>query len=221
MNSHISPDQAKNPVLDHAHDPVAARPLTTATAIHTEPLPYGFIALFQTIETLRLPDHSFVIQFVAPHPGAGTSTIASGFAIAAAQSYRRPVLLIDAGSAHAATGPIEPVPTDTAYLFKSAIQRAPHHFTDPAAISLEQRLADLRRDYHAIVIDCPALGRSPEAITIARHCDGTALIAAAAQSSPRDMLAAREAITAVGGQVLGAVFNRERSYRPRWLGGRG
>ncbi|MDD2860892.1 MAG: hypothetical protein PHI71_07465, partial [Acidiphilium sp.] len=62
---------------------------------------------------------------------------------------------------------------------------------------------------------------SAEAVTIARHCDGTALIAAAARSSAREMLAARDAITQVGGQILGAVFNRERSYRPRWLGGQG
>lgn len=221
MNSHISPDHAKPQFFDPAPDPAIARPLTTATAIHTEPLPYGFIALFQTIETLRIPDRSFVIQFVAPHPGAGTTTIAAGFALAAAQSYRRPVLLIDAGAAHTATGPIEPVPTETAFLFAATIRREPHHFSDPLAMSLNERLADLRRDYHAIVVDCPALGRSPEAVTIARHCDGTALVAAATQSSARDVMAARDAITLVGGQVLGAVFNRERSYRPRWLGGRG
>ncbi|MCW8308619.1 hypothetical protein AruPA_16405 [Acidiphilium sp. PA] len=221
MNSYTAPEHAKPQFFDPAPEPTIARPLTTATAVHTEPLPYGFIALFQTIETLRIPDRSFVLQFVAPHPGAGTSTIAAGFARAAAQSYRRPVLLIDAGAAHAATGPIEPIPTETAFLFAATIRRTPHHFPDPAAISLEERLADLRREYHAIVIDCPALGDSPEAITIARHCDGTALIAAAARSAARDVMAARDAITLVGGQVLGVVFNRERSYRPRWLGGRG
>jgi Mrp family chromosome partitioning ATPase len=220
MNSHISPDRAKNSLLDRTADPAIARPLTTTTAIHTEPLPYGFIALFQTVETLRLPDRSFVIQFVAAHAGAGTTTIAAGFAAAAAQSYRRPVLLVDAGSADAATGPLEPVPTATPYLYTAAIQRAPQHFTNPTAISLEERLTELRRHYHAIVIDCSALGRSAAAITIARHCDGTALVAAAAKSSARDLIAARDAINQVGGQVLGAVFNRERSYRPRWLGGK-
>jgi ATPases involved in chromosome partitioning len=220
MNTHFRPVQTEHPVRDHLGDSTTARPLTTTTAIHTEPLPYGFIALFQTIETLRVPDRSFIIQFVAPHPGAGTSTVAAGFAIAAAQSYRRPVLLVDAGAPYVA-GPLEPVPTDTAYLMKSTLRPRSEPFIDPAETSLENRLADLRRHYHAIVIDCPALGRSAEAVTIARHCDGTALIAAAARSSAREMLAARDAITQVGGQILGAVFNRERSYRPRWLGGQG
>ncbi|MGC9269492.1 hypothetical protein [Acidiphilium sp.] len=218
MNSQTSTDPTTSLRIDLLGDPALDRPLSTTTMAPAVPLPDEFVALFLTIETLRTSPHGFVIQFVATQKGAGTSTIAAGFAHAAAQAYRRPVLLI---TATAPFGAIDPLPTDTASLFHAPIEPPLAGLADTLTPALDDRLAELRRQYHAVVIDCPALGEAPHAIAMARHCDGTALIAAAARTSARDMIAARDTITRVGGQVLGAIFNRERSYRPAWLGGRG
>lgn len=210
----------RNPLIAEA----AGRALSVPSLV-PEPsvLPEEFITLFHTVETLRLSDHSFILQFVAPRPGAGTTTIATGFARAAAQAYQRPVLFIDAGSHQSTADRTDPAATDIAWLSylawsAPAPSGAQNALALTAAGNIPDRLTALRRQYHAVIIDCPALSASPEAVTIARHCDGAALVAAAIRSSPRDMIAARDTITRVGGQVLGAVFNRERSYRPRWLG---
>lgn len=236
MNSHIAPEQVKpvdlSPMSEACEQFASIREVVAqqsgqrAHAVCTPmpgdaAVPYGFLEMVQTIETLREPDCGFVLQFTAAHAGAGTSMVASGFAKAAAQSYRRPVLYVDAALIVDLTRPFDIVPGGSGCLFLAVAGAISRDATHIEEMSLNARIGLLRQDFHAVVIDCPALGTGAAAITLARHCDGTALVAAAARTGARDMMAARESIVRVGGQVIGAVFNRARSYRPRWLGGPG
>lgn len=212
MNSHIPPEQLREAALDGIVEP-PNRIVPVAT-----PIPNALIDLFQAIETLRAPERGFLLQFVAPHAGAGTTTIAAGFARAAALSYRRPILLIDAMPS-SASAPTVPTFTGTAGLFRAAWPEMPakpgvRGIVPMPANEISELLDVWRHSHHAVVLDCPALDVSSQAITLARYCDGTALVATAIHTAPRAMIAARDGIIRAGGQVLGAVFNRERSYLP-------
>lgn len=216
---------------------LAFRGATAPLPSHIAPPPPGFVVLFQTIEALQTLDRSFVIQFVAAETKSGTSTIAAGFARAAAAAYRRPVLLIDACLCPpmARSSQVDAqrvgalldsgmsqseilacaVSTDMPHLFRAKLTGA-HYAGQPLYGPDVQYLFDqLRETYYAVVIDCPAIDDTPEAFTIARFCDGTALVAAASTSTPNDTIVARDLILQVGGQVLGLVFNREQNSRRR------
>lgn len=195
----------------------------------------SFVALFQAVDALRAGDRAFVLQFTAAHSGAGTTTLASGFAAAAAAVSRQPVLYIDVGSqprADIQAPRMDLLTTFRALLPLSAAMTpargannlfwARLHSEQDAGGPLDgeeiRQLLTLLREMHPVVVlDCPPLDASSQAVAFARHCDGTVLVAAAERSSRNQILAARQQIERSGGQIVGAAFNRQRSYLPRWL----
>src|SRR4051812_48790265 len=53
------------------------------------------VALFYEIDGLRRSDAAYALQFIAAAAGAGTTTMAREFCMAAGMEYRKPVLLLD------------------------------------------------------------------------------------------------------------------------------
>jgi Mrp family chromosome partitioning ATPase len=195
----------------------------------------SFVALFQAVDALRAGDRAFVLQFTAAHEGAGTTTLASGFAAAAAAVSRQPVLYVDVNAQarpDAQNTRMDLLSTFRALLPLSAAMtpargannlfwarlHSEHDAGGPLDGEEIRQLLTLLREMHPVVVlDCPPLDTSSQAVAFARHCDGTVLVVAAEASSKNQILAARQQIERSGGQIVGAVFNRQRSYLPRWL----
>lgn len=81
--------------------------------------------------------------------------------------------------------------------------------------SLSSLLTLLRNNYQFVVIDCPPSLPVADAAIVSTMTDGVVLIAAAGSTKINQYLGAREAITNVGGHVLGVVLNKipiSRSY---------
>src|SRR3954454_4224293 len=55
----------------------------------------SFVQLYYAIEARRTSNASLVVQFISPTPGAGASTVASGYARVAADDCANPVLFVD------------------------------------------------------------------------------------------------------------------------------
>ena len=195
--------------------------------------PAEFVRLFYAIEAARVGEQDgMVVQFIAAEPGAGTSTIAAGYARVAAAERCQPVLFIDCGGAPAAPGgrpsliesflgdcrPSQAVaPVDGApNLLRARFSAEIHPLLDIGGAQIGPLLRALRRDFSVIVLDCPP-ATSADAAALARHADGTVLVAAAGASRAPDLRAARETIEQFEGQVIGVVFNRVRRAVPRWL----
>lgn len=195
----------------------------------------SFVALFQAVDALRAGDRAFVLQFTAPHGGAGTTTLASGFAAAAAAVSRQPVLYVDVNAHPRSDHPsqrMDLLSTFRALLPLSAAMtpargannlfwarlHSEHDAGGPLDGEEIRQLLTLLRELHPVVVlDCPPLDTTSQSVAFARHCDGTVLVATAERSSKSEILAARQQIERSGGQIVGAVFNRQRSYLPRWL----
>lgn len=200
-------------------------------------LPIEFVRLFHAIEALRTPEPSagieqgMVVQFIAAEPGAGTSTIAAGYARVAASERGRPVLLVDcAGGENRGQRPslaesfgnqrlasqamqaVEGVPNLVLARFSAEL----HPLLDIGGAQIGPLLAALKREFSLVVLDCPA-ATVADAAALARHADGTVLVAAAGRSRADSVRAARTEIERLGGQIVGCVFNHARRPLPRWL----
>ena len=194
------------------------------------------VDLFQAVELAAYTvERSFVIQFLAPHRVAGTTTVASGFARAAAASLRRPVLYVDATPAGVAVlgeGQETLLSAHRKGLWLSTVTRPwenspwlswacliqPLRPTLPIPLEEVETVLRLAQDaFGLVVVDSASLEELPQSAALARVCDGTVMVLDMRKSRRRQAAGACEAVRRLGGQVIGATVNRYRPVLPRWL----
>jgi hypothetical protein len=199
----------------------------------------AFVQLYYAIEARRTSAMPLVLQFAAPAAGAGTSTVASGYARVAADDSAQPVLFIDctanvARRRGAGTDTLTLVDAlrrdlplreaispvgDARNLLWARLAAGPHPLLSLGGDRLQALLDMLRADYAVVVLDTPPT-QTPEAAAVSRYCDGSVLVVAAGRTRQSEIEAAKSLIERLGGQTVGVVLNRERSLLPKWLGGR-
>ncbi len=170
------------------------------------------------------------LMITSPHQGDGKSTVAMSTAIAMAEMEPK-VVLVDADMRRPtlhdrfglATAPglsdvlvgeaslanaIQPTKYDGLYLLSSGT-----HVPNPVKLLHSQRfddlIADLLKDYRAIVFDTPALLPVYDAAVLAAKVDGSVLVVSA---NVTDMPSTKKALqrlgSAQGTTVIGVVLNR-------------
>jgi polysaccharide biosynthesis transport protein len=82
--------------------------------------------------------------------------------------------------------------------------------------AFDRVLEALTDRFDFVIVDTPALLPVADAAALARRISGVILVARAASTSTDELQAARRALRAVDGRVLGVVLNRVRE-RDRWL----
>jgi polysaccharide biosynthesis transport protein len=75
-----------------------------------------------------------------------------------------------------------------------------------ASYSLADLLADMRRNYHFVVVDTPALLPVSDAAAVAARADGVVLVVQHRQTSQEQVTAAVAALNAVSARLLGTVL---------------
>ncbi|MDX6198841.1 MAG: tyrosine-protein kinase [Actinomycetota bacterium] len=184
-----------------------------------------------------------VLAVTSPSSGDGKTTIASTLAIAMARLELR-VLLLDADlrRPHLAEAlgmgddfglGLAEVLEGTATLADAGRQIGPRTLrvlgTDPRddagtllARRLQPLLAQARSEYDFVIVDCPPVLATDDAMTIAVHCDATLVVVTQGSSAEHAGAAVRK-LDGLGARVLGCVLNRSRgggpggsygSYRP-------
>lgn len=202
--------QADLPALPRAEMPEACARLDES-----------FWQLYYQIEALRTGGAHYVLQVVAACPGSGSTTVAQGFALAAAAESSAPVLLLSSGDAHprrhdaADDGPgVEPVPGIPHLHVGPLGPRQPGKGSAAATWSFVQQC---KERFPIVVLDCLPFDASPLALGLCKHCDGTLLVVQAERDPRR---AARDALAAIerfGGIAVGLVLNKPRPHLPAWL----
>jgi protein-tyrosine kinase len=190
----------------------------------------SFVQLYYAIEARRTSaSASMVVQFVSPSPGAGVSTVASGYARVAASGRSSPVLFVDAScrpSKADSAGPDAPtlieafdcdlglddaiVPARNAENLRWARLCRGSEELLAAGIDRLQDLVTLLSTRHHLVVFDSAWIESPEAAALSRYCDGSLLVLEAGVTSHLQVDAACKRIKQFGGLPIGLVLNRER-----------
>lgn len=218
--------------------PVASAPIIDrrVPTVRPKPLLPECQRLFYVVQALRdeVPEQrrAMTIQFVSAVPSEGVSTMATSFAMAAEAEQAGNVLILDCGimadrrsdvrgsriSAAAAMRQNQPVSVAASSVENSDRIWWARLADEPVGVSvLATLLGQIRQDYDLIILDCPALVRSPKSAAVAQHCDATILVI---RSGNTDTEHARNAVNDIrlhNGNLIGVVLNRHHNYLPRWL----
>jgi hypothetical protein len=196
------------------------------------PTPTPFVSLLYSLEALRREPGPYVLQFVASESDEGTTTVASGFAQAAACCAGKSVILIDCNPLIAGTtsGLVE--------LFRSTggiaggvreLSQAPklhvaHLFqsTDVQEtccdVAVREVMQHLKQCYELVLLDCPPATISLAlTLMLSRFSEGTVLVVRADRTLRALVVETKEALIRAGGNVVGTVLNRSNSYIPSRL----
>jgi Mrp family chromosome partitioning ATPase len=190
------------------------------------------VMLFYSIDAMRSDDEAFVLQFIAATPGEGTTTMAWGFAVAAALERSQPVLIIscdnqeaagavptlidaarDRGAIEEAIQPVEPMKR----LFQARLSSTANPLLEIDGADLRELFAELKDTFSVIVLDCSAATIASDSLAISRYCDGTALVVRADHARRQVINWTKSSIERFGGNVIGTVFNDRKKYIPDWI----
>lgn len=195
----------------------------------------SFTQLYYAIEARRTNDLPMVVQFIAPAPGAGVTTVAAGYARAVAAGTLESVLYVDCNpDAGGARGRSHAKPT----LFDTYRQGAP--LADAIVAEKQESnlywarlgmsgltwnlrgvdhcqtlMEELRATHSVVVLDSPP-ATNPDAASLSRYSDGTVLVVEAGRTYHAEIERAKSAIERLGGQIVGVVLNREKQILGRW-----
>jgi len=184
-------------------------------------------------------DSGKVVEFIGPHGGEGTSSIARDFALLMTQRSNRPVLLLDIDipiNSHLEwfSEHTKLIPT----AIKVAIPHGLLMFHRVGASSLvvtelvldstginplndliigRQTLDQLRDAFSLIVTDAPPLATSFEGVAFSAHADATVMVVEAEKTRAPVALDLSERLKDMGAQLVGFVFNKRKYYVPEYL----
>lgn len=194
-----------------------------------EPIPSldVFEELFYTIEALRVENVAFILQCTAAEAGAGTTTVAMGYAMAAAIHGGGPVLYVDASASSRAKPSLPTLATVIGERRPLANIGTPMESVPNLSLiglgatgssSLGLTLAELDNGFKALrkvfpitVLDTAPVLKSPAASALARLCDGTLLTVASRRTRPRDVKRAIAMLRRSGGQIIGTIYNGDKA----------
>lgn len=181
-----------------------------------------------------------VVQVTSPNPGDGKSTLAANLAISIAQSGKKVVLVdcdfrkprihklfkvnaVDTGLASVVAGeatvmeatrscevehlsllPCGPRPSNPAELLTS--------------LQFQKVLDELRRSYDFVIVDTPPILAVTDSSAVAPRVDGVLLVFRLTKNSRPAAEQARDALSAVGAEILGVVVNASSNRSHRYGG---
>jgi Mrp family chromosome partitioning ATPase len=167
-------------------------------------------------------DTGFVIALTSPTPGSGVSHITNALADALNKSGGQYALAIDCkhlnSDSYESSGPLD---VDRRMDLESLWQmRSPAGSFDSwygVQDRLDIALDNLRRKYRYILVDCPSLKESQDAVRLAPYADGMVLVVEANRTQREQLMYAERTIEGAKGRILGHVLNKRSYVIPNWL----
>lgn len=179
------------------------------------------------------------ILICSANPNEGSTTVALGLAIAAAEQDTEPVLLID-GNFHKAQicevfGVGEPYGLGDLMAgrlaLSSVIMRTtvpdlwvmgagiiqPNHLTNLEAPKFREILDKVSGTYKLVVIDGPSVNAYPESVLYAGQVDRTFLVVHAGKTRVQVVSTALGRLSAGGSKSVALVLNRREFSIPQWI----
>jgi protein-tyrosine kinase len=211
-------------------------------ARHCKLNPY-YRALAQRIQTANMaaPLNGTIetIGVTSPAHGAGVSTVAFNFAVAAARADLGRVLLVDAdvtkqanpnlipgspklGLADALANAVEPIDC----VFNTSIENlsivagrgeAKHEELTFDPFEAAELVNELKYNFKLLIVDIPAPTELNGSIYLAGKLDGVVLVIESEFSDGRVALRTKQQLIEANANLLGVVLNKRRKDVPKWL----
>lgn len=178
--------------------------------------------LFKIVQQSR--DHTnggFVVALTSPTPGAGVSHITRALADSLRKGGGQFAISLDCWHLEYDSDSAEPA--------NMARRKAVNRFWEPGGTegflhnwhSIQETVVDslnkLRARYRYILIDCPSLKETPDALRLAPLVDGMVLVIEANRTQKEHILYAERTLERARGRILGHVLNKRTYVIPDWL----
>ena len=187
----------------------------------------------------RKPGKCFAVAFTSYEPEEGVSYVTQSFGVEIAKRTGKRTLIADARRlSQLNIMQYERVarncfPTDVANLWNLPPEDASginenvaedesgdlylQTFGDNPIETLINNLQTLRFAFDYILLDCPALRDSDEAVFLAPETDGVMVVVEADRTRREQIQNARQTIEAADGNLLGFILNKRQYTVPKWL----
>jgi Mrp family chromosome partitioning ATPase len=164
----------------------------------------------------------FVVALTSPTPGSGVSHITRALADSLRRGGGQFAISLDCWH-------LEHDQCDAAEPRSTAGRKPVNNFWDPGGSegflhnwhsiqeTVEESLNKLRRQYRYILIDCPSLKETPDALRLAPLVDGIVLVIEANRTPKEHILFAERTLERARGKILGHVLNKRTYVIPDWL----
>ena len=177
------------------------------------------------------PYRGFSLAITSINPGEGVSHATRGLANALGEILTQRVAMMELNFLQRKSGSLEEIihsvdMTEESYIRELKYEAHTNgngtngHGTEWQR-NLEYRRSCIRRlcsHFDVVLIDCPALKRSGEALSIAAAVDGVIMVVQAGRTTKADIAFAERQIVGVGGKLEGHILNKlSTPFLPRWL----
>jgi Mrp family chromosome partitioning ATPase len=197
------------------------------------------LGLYQAINAALGKKRTRIVEFLGTQPGEGASTIALDLARIAAKNPAESVLLLDLnprpgtddvtedfaldrhlGEAIAPTSALGGEFTRMEHENLTVTTVSPGSGTSVAILNMSDNEDLWHRfggEFTLILIDAPPVNLSPIGFALIERVDGVVMVIREERTKWPAAVSMKEKIVREGGKIIGAVYNDQRSYIPKWL----
>ena len=179
--------------------------------------------LFRIVQQSKeFKNRGFIVMLTSPTQGAGVSRITSALADALNKKSRLCAISLDCRNLDCDRHDFgEPVDINRREgienVWQSETPRGKGDNWPGLQESLAGDLEKFRQKYRYILIDCPSLRETQDAVRLAPLADGIILVVEANRTQTEQLLYAERTIESAKGKILGYVLNKRTYVVPDWL----
>ena len=174
--------------------------------------------LVKIFQQPRDENRGCVIALTSPHPGAGVTRIAGALETALRQEEDDSVISLDCRALSARTEQTSSAngSPETDGADKRWRVQPKDHWSNSRKTLLEA-IQQLQSKYRYVLIDCPSMRESQDAVKLAPLVDGIVLVIEANRTQKDQIRYAERTIEAARGRIIGYVLNKRTYSVPDWL----
>jgi len=220
--------------------PPARRPLQVTVGARPHGLaPGDLVKLHHALVEALDATNGMVVQFVSPLPGAGTEHVVYDLSyISTAWLGKRVLFVNGTGMRLDPKHPVTPRRKEPAVIGAFDLGEIERSITRVVGTELYQMtlpsmsgaldmaptlkqipdfLGKLRRSFDLVAVASPPASMAPMGVLLSRFVDGNIIVLESGKTRAPEAIDLREALSASGGTVVGAVLTRYRLFGPKFL----
>lgn len=178
----------------------------------------AFFALVERFRELRRSQPSLSVAFTSVLPGEGVTYIVDALTSELARQSGERVVSIPVSELRNAAGLEAFLQEDGPDTFSQLWRpERPLEWNEPEPPPVQRHLDALRKRFDYVLVNCPSLKQSADALVIGKRCAGVCLVVAAGKTTRSQIQGALTSLSLASVPVLGFVLNKRTYPVPEFI----
>ena len=214
MSVRIKPDRPSKLIGERA---LIARPSGPTANSLWEPN-RAYFALVERLKELRRSQPSLSVAFTSVLPGEGVTYVVDALTRELARQSGDRVVSVPVSELKK-NDSLDAFLQDDASEILPELWReeGPESWNEPESTPLERHLNVLRKRFDYVLVNCPSLKQSTDALVVGKHCAGVCLVVAAGKTTRNQIQGALTTMALASVPVLGFVLNKRTYPVPEFI----